>query len=180
MPLLRQRVTGALTHRKPVKLPPADPSSLDILLTAIGRRIAGGPIGRFIRHAVERHPYVVGAHGFECAIHPTAHVGNAILNATSGRIVIDEYVSFGHGVSILAGTHDVQKRDLARQTTIPSDGYGVHIERGAWIATNAVVIGPSRIGAHAVVASGAVVVGDVPAGAVVGGVPARVLRMLED
>jgi serine acetyltransferase len=43
------------------------------------------------------------------------------------------------------------------------------------IGANAVILGPITLGADAVVGAGAVVIDDVPAGAVVGGVPARVL-----
>jgi putative colanic acid biosynthesis acetyltransferase WcaB len=44
------------------------------------------------------------------------------------------------------------------------------------IGANAVIIGPVRIGNRAVIGAGAVVVKDVPAGAVVAGNPARVIR----
>lgn len=49
------------------------------------------------------------------------------------------------------------------------------IERGAWIATNATVVGPCVIGEHAVVAAGAVVTHDVAPYEIVAGNPARVI-----
>ncbi len=45
------------------------------------------------------------------------------------------------------------------------------------IGANAVVLEGCRVGEGAVVAAGAVVVNDVPAGAVVAGVPAKVIKM---
>ena len=48
------------------------------------------------------------------------------------------------------------------------------------IGANAVVLEGVRVGAGAVVAAGAVCVEDVPAGAVVAGVPARVIKMRDE
>jgi serine O-acetyltransferase len=45
------------------------------------------------------------------------------------------------------------------------------------IGAHAVILGPRTIGDRAVVAANAVVTSDVPSDAVVGGVPARVLRV---
>ena len=50
------------------------------------------------------------------------------------------------------------------------------IERNAWIAAGAAVIGGVTVGENSVVAAGAVVTKDVPANALVGGNPARVIR----
>lgn len=52
----------------------------------------------------------------------------------------------------------------------------VHIGDDVFLGQNVVVLGGVTIGDRATVAAGAVVVRDVPADAVVGGVPARVLR----
>lgn len=52
---------------------------------------------------------------------------------------------------------------------------GVHIERGARIGANTTLLPGVRIGRDAVVGAGAVVTKDVPAYAVVAGVPARVI-----
>jgi len=55
----------------------------------------------------------------------------------------------------------------------------IEIGDDVWIGTKAVILPGVRIGAGAVVAAGAVVNKDVPANAIVGGVPARLLRMRE-
>ena len=52
----------------------------------------------------------------------------------------------------------------------------VVIRKGAWIAANATILKGVQIGENAVVAAGSVVTKDVPANAIVGGVPAKVLK----
>ncbi|WP_420176369.1 acyltransferase [Luteococcus sp. OSA5] len=60
-------------------------------------------------------------------------------------------------------------------TSQPWEGDGVLIGDDVWIGAGAVILPGARIGDGAVVAANAVVRGEVPANAIVGGVPARVL-----
>lgn len=54
------------------------------------------------------------------------------------------------------------------------------IEDGVLIGANAVVLEGVRVGENAVVAAGAIVTQDVPAGAVVAGSPAKVIKMKDE
>ena len=65
-----------------------------------------------------------------------------------------------------------------RQVAVPKSGRDVVIEEGVWISSNATVVGPCRIGAHAVVGVGSLVLKDVEPYTVVAGNPARVLRTI--
>ena len=55
-------------------------------------------------------------------------------------------------------------------------GRPIVVGRKAWIGAGATVLPGVTVGENAIVAAGAVVTGDVPANAIVGGVPARVIR----
>ena len=57
---------------------------------------------------------------------------------------------------------------------------GAHIRRGAKIGANATLLPGVTVGENALVGAGAVVVDDVPAGAVVAGNPARVIKQLAE
>jgi len=55
----------------------------------------------------------------------------------------------------------------------------IAIGEGAWLAARVTVLPGARVGAGAVVAAGSIVAGDVPDGAVVGGIPAQIIRGAE-
>lgn len=104
---------------------------------------------------------------------------NALFNTASGEIYIGDDTFFGHNVCILTGSHDVSRRGLARQTH-PSSGNDIHIGSGVWIASNATILGPCRIGDDAVIAAGAVVLpGEYEGGKVYAGVPARLVKDID-
>ena len=113
------------------------------------------------------------------SISPSASVHNAHFNLLSGSIRIERHVFFGHNVMVLTGTHNYRQFGRARMISVPYNGHDIVIEDGAWIASNATLIGPCRIGANAVVAAGAVVVKDVAPFTIVGGVPARFIRAID-
>ena len=57
------------------------------------------------------------------------------------------------------------------------DKYKIVIEDDVWIGYGVTILSPTRINRGAIVAAGSVVVKDVPQYAIVGGVPAKVLKM---
>ncbi len=131
------------------------------------------------RAAALTEPHVFGSPA-RIRIAETAIVNDALLNTQSGSITIEADAFFGHRVSVLTGSHDVSRRGLERQAAVAREGRDIVVEEGAWVGSGAILLGPCRIGAHAVVAAGAVVTGDVAPATLVAGVPARVVRALDD
>lgn len=100
-------------------------------------------------------------------VSPTVGLSNVLINTVCGFVDIGDYVFFGHDVMLLTGTHDFRMTGPERQAVPKTLDRGIVIEPGAWIASRAVIIGPCRIGANAVVGAGCVVDFDVPADSVI-------------
>ncbi len=144
------------------------------VLRRVGRRPAGG---RATEDPALFRPLVYGDPA-RLNISPTAVVNNALFNMSSGTITVGEYAFFGHDVAVLTGSHDITKFGRERQTEIPRSGRDVVIEDGVWVASHCLVLGPCRIGAHAVVAGGSLVREDVEPYTVVAGRPAKPIRKI--
>jgi acetyltransferase-like isoleucine patch superfamily enzyme len=107
-------------------------------------------------------------------------INDALINTVSGEVYVEDYVFFGHAVSLLTGTHDHKEKDAKRQTSVPSSGRDIRVCKGAWIGSNATVIGPARIGEYSVVAAGAVLIGDAEAYYLYGGIPAIKIKKITE
>jgi acetyltransferase-like isoleucine patch superfamily enzyme len=114
------------------------------------------------------------------SIHPTAQVNDALFNTVSGEIVIRENVFFGHSVMVVTGTHDYTQIGHARKSAFPVAGRNIVIERGTWIGSGAIIIGPCSIGMDSVVAAGCVVVAGstFPERSFIAGIPGKLIRSI--
>lgn len=96
---------------------------------------------------------------------------SAILSA-SGGIEFEDGIMAAPGLKIATINHDMYDRHLTYT-------YGkVIVKKNAWLGLNVTICPGVTIGKYSVVAAGAVVTKDVPDYAVVGGVPAKVIKML--
>lgn len=88
---------------------------------------------------------------------------------------IGDRVNIGPFVRFVTGSHEIgpPSRRAGKNKYEP-----IVVADGAWIGTGAIIMGGVTIGEGAIVAAGAVVVRDVPAHTVAGGVPARVIKSL--
>jgi acetyltransferase-like isoleucine patch superfamily enzyme len=93
-----------------------------------------------------------------------------------GGVEIGDDVMIGPNVSIITSGHPLEpSQRRAGVTAAP-----IAIGRNVWIAAGATIIGGVTVGENSVVAAGAVVTRDVPPNTLVAGVPAKVIRTLEE
>jgi len=122
--------------------------------------------------------------GADCNIGRGAYIGPGVVMGDSCKLqnyaLVYEPARLGHGVFIgpaVVLTNDEFPRaanpDLSLKSADDWHAVGVTIGDGASIGARAVCIAPVTIGEWALVAAGAVVTKDVPAYALVVGVPAR-------
>ncbi|QWW20260.1 N-acetyltransferase [Schaalia sp. 19OD2882] len=122
--------------------------------------------------------------GQNCIVGRGAYIGTGVVMGDNCKVqnyaLVYEPARLGHGVFIgpaVVLTNDHNPRAVNPDGTIKSahdwEPVGVTIEDGAAIGARAVCVAPVTIGAWATVAAGAVVTKDVPAHALVAGVPAR-------
>jgi acetyltransferase-like isoleucine patch superfamily enzyme len=131
-------------------------------------------IGRRVRISCDWAPVelVTGPHGV-IEIADGAFINYGSLISARKRVRIGAAVMVGN-YSIIGDT-DVP--GIGEPRPCPSgEPREIEIGDGAWLAARVTVLPGTTIGAGAVIAAGSVVAGDIPPGAVAGGIPARVLK----
>jgi acetyltransferase-like isoleucine patch superfamily enzyme len=92
-----------------------------------------------------------------------------------GKVVIDDDVIIGPGVSIFSENHNFSDPD----TPIRDQGetrIGISIEEGVWIGAGATVLDGVIIGRHSIIAAGSIVNKNIPAYSIVAGIPAKIKK----
>lgn len=92
-----------------------------------------------------------------------------------GGVTLGDGCQIGHNVVFATLNHELAPEK--RETTYPAP---ILLGRNVWVGSNATILQGVTIGDNAVVAAGAVVTKDVAANTVVGGVPARFIKRIED
>lgn len=110
---------------------------------------------------------------------------NSVFFTTRAKIKIGDHVMMAPGVNIITGNHRMNvvgkyMDEITNNEKHAEDDEDVIFEGDNWIGANAIILKGVTIGRGAVVSAGAVVSKDVPAYAIVGGVPAKVIKMRFD
>ena len=95
-----------------------------------------------------------------------------------GTVSIGDNVRIGTGTTIISSDHIIKDKEqpIKDQGLI---GAPVIIEKNVWIGSNVTILKGVTIGADSIIAAGAVITKDVPKAAIVGGVPAKIIRYRE-
>lgn len=141
-------------------------------LKALALRGLGARIGR---RAVF-YPGVWIAPGRNLTVGDDVDFALGVVVTTAGGVEIGDRVLIGYRTQILSTNHSIpplpgtvfSSGHVGRRVTIGAD---------AWIGANCILLPGVTVGAGAVVAAGSVVTKDVESNTIVGGNPARVIRM---
>lgn len=100
-------------------------------------------------------------------------INSNCLMMARGGINIEDNVMLAANVQLISNNHD----EYNRQVLICKE---ITIKEGVWIGAGASIMPGVTIGKHAIVGAGAIVTKDVPDYAVVVGIPAHVIKTLDE
>lgn len=92
-----------------------------------------------------------------------------------GGVTIEDGALIGHNVVIATLDHSLDPNHRGNMIPAP-----IHIGKNVWIGANATICKGVTIGDGAVIAAGAVVTTDVPKNSVFGGVPAKLIKKIQE
>jgi acetyltransferase-like isoleucine patch superfamily enzyme len=112
-------------------------------------------------------------------------IGNGTFIGQNVTLNAIDKISFGEDCGIAAGSYFMTWNHIIDERTVELRATGkesapIHVDDGAWVGYDAIVLPGVDIGTGAVVAAGAVVNDDVPDWTVVGGVPASPIAVRTD
>ncbi len=97
------------------------------------------------------------------------------INAYMSDIHIGSHVEIAPNCAFYPYNHGIAPGENIAKQPITTKG-GITIEDDVWLGFGVIVLDGVTIGKGAVIGAGSVVTGDIPANAIAGGIPARVLK----
>lgn len=151
-------IANNVTLGKDVSIP--TPDLVNLYGCSIGDGVKVGPFVEIQKGAQIGPRSKISSHSFICS-----------------GVTVEEEVFIGHGVMFINDrTPRATNPDGSIQTEADWKMEPTHVKRRASIGSNATILCGITIGEGAMIGAGSVVTKDVPAGALVAGVPARVIR----
>ncbi len=131
---------------------------------SLGRGVA---LNRYVSLTADRGSITLG---------DNVYIGDfCTISGDDGEVIIGKNVLIAAYTLIQAANHNFDRLDIPIMDQGHEPSF-VHIEDDVWIGASCVICPGVCIGTGAVIGAGAVVTKDVPPFAVVGGVPAKVIR----
>lgn len=135
------------------------------------RELFSALIGKEVDEDFGLFPPFSADYGLNIKIGRKVFINSGCCFQDQGGIEIGDNVLIGQQVVISTLNHDLTPDKRANMSPA-----SVRIGNGVWIGAHATILPGVSIGDNSVVAAGAVVTKDVPAGVVVAGVPAKIIK----
>lgn len=139
------------------------------------REIMGKLTGKKIDDSFRLFPPFYTDFGKNITIGKDVFINSGCHFQDQGGIKVGDGTLIGHNVVLATINHDLDPKENRKNHYAPIT-IGAHV----WIGSNATILPGVTLGDWAVVAAGAVVTENVPPGAVVGGVPAKILKVIPE
>lgn len=139
------------------------------------REIMSKLIGKRVDSSFRMFPPFYTDFGKNITIGKDVFINSGCHFQDQGGIEIGDGTLIGHNVVLATINHDLNPKENRKNHYAPIK-IGAHV----WIGSNAAILSGVTIGDYAVIAAGAVVTRDVPAMTIVGGVPAKVLKVVQE
>ncbi|MDE6105231.1 MAG: sugar O-acetyltransferase [Clostridia bacterium] len=139
------------------------------------RKLFSELIGKPVDDKFGLFPPFYADYGQNITVGKNVFINSGCCFQDQGGIEIGDNVLIGQQVVIATLNHDLSPEKRGNMLPAP-----VKIGNGVWIGAHATILSGVTIGDGAVIAAGAVVTKDVPKNTVVGGVPAKVIKNIEE
>lgn len=140
------------------------------------REIFSELTGRKVDDTFVLIPPFYSAYGLDIRVGRRVFINQCCTFYDMGGVDIADQVMIGPNVNIITTGHPLEPS----QRRAYVEAKPIVIEKNVWIATGATILGGVAVGENSVVGAGAVVTRDVPPNSFVAGVPAKVIRWLEE
>lgn len=94
-----------------------------------------------------------------------------------GEIYLGDDILMGPDIVIMATSHAFDRTDIPINQQGAAEEMPVTIGNDVWIGTRAIIMPGVKIGDHCIIASGAIVTKSFPENCILGGVPAKIIKM---
>ncbi len=146
-----------------------------MFLKLLGAKVADDVI---IHETIFQNPYVNGFRNL--IMESKASIQPGCIIDLADKVILREMCTISQGVIILTHSDPGYKLDKPLAKIYQPYHKPVEIGKGAWIGAGAIIFPGVKIGKLAVVGAGTVVLNDIPPKSVAVGVPARIVKNLNN